>query len=135
MVARDEYDPRKVPHVTLADFFDGKEDEEAQKMFHARRKHREAQEHRRSPEKCGIEDEENDDTFGDPDDTLKAFRAMLNEEENEDTFGDPDDTLKAFRAMLNEEILRPQEKKCRSPRSWKAKCKRILAQAHSLPRQ
>jgi len=87
MVARDEYDPRKVPHVTLADFFDGKEDEEAQKTFHARRKHREAQEHRRSPEKCGIEDEENDDTFGDPDDTLKAFRAML-----------------------NEEILRPQEK-------------------------
>jgi hypothetical protein len=81
------------------------------------------------------QDEENDDTFGDPDDTLKAFRAMLNEEENDDTFGDLDDTLKAFRAMLNEEILRPQEKKCRSPRSWKAKCKRILAQTHSLPRQ
>ena len=38
MVAREEYDPRQPPRVTLADFFDGKEDEEAHKTFHARRK-------------------------------------------------------------------------------------------------
>jgi len=30
-------DPPKTPHVMLADFFDGKEDEEAQKMLHAKR--------------------------------------------------------------------------------------------------
>lgn len=38
MVAREEYDPRQPPRVMLADIFAGKEDEEAQKTFHARRK-------------------------------------------------------------------------------------------------
>jgi hypothetical protein len=36
-LTEEEYDSRKTPHVTLADFFDGKEDEEAQKTLHARR--------------------------------------------------------------------------------------------------